>query len=76
MYPGKPLWYDGIIERGLAMTIPLSAAIIAGILYGAIRSVALTKNEDEKNEKRPNPYLESIIVTLIVYLIVSLVMNL
>ena len=43
---GKPLWYDGIIERGLAMTIPLSAAIIAGILYGAIRSVALTKNED------------------------------
>ena len=58
------------------MTIPLSAAIIAGILYGAIRSVALTKNEDEKNEKRPNPYLESIIVTLIVYLIVSLVMNL
>ena len=63
-------------ERGLAMTIPLSAAIIAGILYGAIRSVAITKNEDEKNEKRPNPYLESIIVTLIVYLIVSLVMNL
>ena len=76
MYQHRPIWYDGYIERGLAMTIPLSAAIIAGILYGAIRSVALTKNENEQNQKRPNPYLESIIVTLIVYLIVSLVMNL
>lgn len=49
---------------------PLIIAILAGIVYGAIRSYFQDKKEDQK-KKRSNPYLESIVVSLAVYLLVS-----
>ena len=58
------------------MTTPLITAVTAGIAYGAIRSYFLSKaNEDGKPVKKGNPYVESIIFTLVVYLLVSFIMN-
>ncbi|MGN1401378.1 MAG: hypothetical protein ACI4XL_07755 [Bacillus sp. (in: firmicutes)] len=54
------------------MTTPLISAVIAGILYGTVRSYLQEKeSERDNNKKRSNPYLESIIVALLVYLIIS-----
>lgn len=50
---------------------PLIIAIVTGISYGTIRT-AFLQRKDQKN-KKSNPYLESIIVTLAVYLISSLI---
>lgn len=47
------------------MDTSLLIAILAGIAFGAIRSYFLSKKENSK----ANPYLESIVVSLIVYLI-------
>ena len=51
-------------------TIPLIIAILTGIVYGAVRSYFQDKKE-EQTKKRSNPYLESIVVCLAVYLLVS-----
>lgn len=55
------------------ITTPLIAAVIAGIIYGIGRSIIIVRKEEEyaKKKKQPHPYLESIIVTLIVYLLFS-----
>ena len=50
--------------------IPLIIAILAGIVYGAVRSYFQDKKENH-SKKRSNPYLESIVVSLAVYLLVS-----
>ena len=47
------------------MDSSLLIAVLSGIAYGAIRSYFLSKKEKSK----ANPYLESIIISLIVYLI-------
>ncbi|MEH6942464.1 hypothetical protein [Bacillus sp. JJ722] len=49
--------------------LPLAIAILVGITYGAIRTVKLSKQEE--NKRRGNAYTESIVVTLAVYLICS-----
>ena len=54
-------------------TIPLIIAIIAGILYGAIRSVKLANSKDESSKKEAGLYLQSIIVCIVVYLVVSFI---
>jgi len=53
------------------VTTPLIAAVVAGIIYGIGRSVIVVRKEDEyaKQKKQPHPYLESIIVSLVVYLL-------
>lgn len=50
--------------------LPLVIAILAGIVYGAVRSYFQDKKE-EQSKKRSNPYLESIVVSLAVYLLIS-----
>ena len=52
------------------ITTPLVLAVIAGIIYGIIRSVFAVEKEEEyaRKKKQPHPYLESIIVSLVVYL--------
>lgn len=49
--------------------LPLAIAILVGITYGAIRTVKLSNQEE--NKRRGNPYTESIVITLVVYLICS-----
>lgn len=53
--------------------LPLAIAIMAGIAYGAIRTVKLSKKEE--TGRRANPYTESIVVTLVVYLICSTIIS-
>ncbi|WP_154663118.1 hypothetical protein [Bacillus massiliigorillae] len=53
--------------------LPLAIAIMVGIAYGAIRTVKQSKQDD--NKRRSNPYTESIVVTLVVYLICSVVIT-
>lgn len=55
-------------------TFPLVVAIIVGIIYGSVKSAKLAQEENPK--KIVHPYLQSIIVTLVVYLIVSTIGNL
>lgn len=50
--------------------LPLVIAILAGIVYGAVRSY-YQDNKEDQSKKRSNPYLESIVVSLAVYLLVS-----
>jgi len=50
--------------------IPHIIAILAGIVYGAVRTYFQDKKENH-TKKRSNPYLESIVVCLVVYLLIS-----
>jgi hypothetical protein len=50
---------------------PLLVAVIAGIAFGIIRSNMKSKKEG----KGISPYFESVIFTLIIYLVVSLVVT-
>ncbi|WP_154666086.1 hypothetical protein [Bacillus testis] len=54
------------------MKIPLIAAVFTGIVYGTFRTIQLTGNP---NAQKRHPYLESIIVALVVYLIVSTIIT-
>ncbi|MGM9926820.1 MAG: hypothetical protein ACI35P_02625 [Bacillus sp. (in: firmicutes)] len=56
------------------MTIPpLLAAVVCGIIYGIGRSISLANRKNDDSKKMPNPYLESIVVSLAVYLLLSLI---
>ncbi|MGM9923526.1 MAG: hypothetical protein ACI35R_04680 [Bacillus sp. (in: firmicutes)] len=48
---------------------PLIFAVLAGILYGALRSAMIQQKEESK--RRGNPYTESIVLSLVVYLLLS-----
>lgn len=56
-------------------TIPLIIAIMAGIFYGSIQSIKMSKQEEESAKQAAGMYIKSIILCLVVYLIVSLVMG-
>ena len=56
-------------------TIPLIIAIIAGILYGAIRSVKVENSKEDSTKKEAGLYLQSIIVCIVVYLVVSFIQS-
>ncbi len=56
-------------------TIPLIFAVIVGILYGSVRSV---KNQNGKEDSKKNEaglYLQSVMVCIAVYLIVSFIQS-
>ena len=56
-------------------TIPLIIAIIAGILYGSVRSVKVNNSEDDSKKTEAGLYLQSIVVCIAVYLIVSFIQS-
>jgi hypothetical protein len=57
-------------------TIPLIIAIMAGIFYGSIQSIKLSKQEEEESVKQAaGLYIKSIALCLVVYLVVSIVME-
>lgn len=56
-------------------TIPLIIAVIAGILYGSVRSVKNNNNKDDTTKKEAGVYLQSIVVCIAVYLIVSFIQS-
>ncbi len=57
-------------------TIPLIIAIMAGIFYGSIQSIKMSKQEEEESAKQAaGLYIKSIALCLVVYLVVSIVME-
>ena len=56
-------------------TIPLIVAVIVGILYGSIRSVKIQNDKDGSKRKDAGLYLQSIIVCIVIYLIVSFIQS-
>ncbi|MFS0781662.1 hypothetical protein [Bacillus sp. 1P06AnD] len=50
------------------MSISLIISVFLGIVYGTFRTIQLS---DSPKKKKRHPYLESIIITLVAYLIVS-----
>ena len=62
-------------EADAMNTVPLIIAVIAGILYGSVRSVKNQNSKDESAKKEAGLYLQSIVVCIAVYLIVSFVQS-
>ena len=56
-------------------TIPLIIAIIAGILYGVVRSVKIHNSNEDSAKKEAALYLQSIVVCIGVYLLVSFIQS-
>ena len=54
-------------------TLPLIIAIIAGILYGSIRSVKVNNSKNDSKKLEVGLYLQSIVVCIAVYLLVSFI---
>lgn len=54
-------------------TLPLIIAIIAGILYGSIRSVKVNNSKNDSKKLEAGLYLQSIVVCIAVYLLVSFI---
>ena len=54
-------------------TLPLIFAIIAGILYGSIRSVKVNNSKNDSEKSEAGLYLQSIVVCIAVYLLVSFI---
>ena len=54
-------------------TLPLIIAIIAGILYGTIRSVKVNNSKNDSEKSEASLYLQSIVVCIAVYLLVSFI---
>ena len=56
-------------------TVPLIIAVIAGILYGSVRSVKIQNSKDDSTKKEASLYLQSVVVCIAVYLIVSFIQS-
>lgn len=54
-------------------TVPLIIAVIAGILYGSVRSIKMQNSKEDSLKKEAGLYLQSIVVCIVVYLIVSFI---
>ena len=56
-------------------TVPLIIAVIAGILYGSVCSVKIQNSKDDSTKKEASLYLQSVVVCIAVYLIVSFIQS-